>query len=382
MPPGSRRSAIDPFHVMEVMRAAAGREAAGERVLHLEVGQPSTPAPSGVLAAAARALRDDRLGYAPALGTDELRHRIAGWYQQRYGVEVGPERVVVTTGASGSCVLAFLACWDPGRRVGVVEPGYPCYRNDLAAFGIEAVGIPVGPETGFRPTTPQLDAAGPLDGLVLASPSNPTGTVLGADALAELVGWARQRDLWVVVDEIYHGITYAEPAPTALAADPGVVVINSFSKYFSMTGWRLGWIVAPVGLVGPLERLGQNLAISAPTLSQAAAVAAFDCVDELEANVARYRGNRALLLERLPHLGLTTMAPADGAFYCYVDVSAFDVPSPELCRRWLDELGVAVTPGIDFDPVRGRDWVRLSYAGAEAEIAEALDRLASWVARR
>ena len=381
MPPVSRRSAIEPFHVMEVMRAAAGREAAGERVLHLEVGQPSTPAPRGVLAAAGRALREDRLGYGPALGTDQLREAIAARYRRRYGLSLDADRVVVTTGASGSCLLCFLACWDAGQRVGVLEPGYPCYRNDLAAFGIDAVGIPVGPETGFRPTVAQLDAVGPLDGLVLASPSNPTGTVLGIEDLAPLLGWARRRDVRVVVDEIYHGITYTGPAPTALAADPGVVVINSFSKYFSMTGWRLGWIVAPAELIGPLERLGQNLAISAPTLSQHAAVAAFDCVDELEANVERYRANRAVLLDQLPQLGLTTIAPADGAFYCYAEVSAFGLPSAELCRRWLDELGVATTPGIDFDPVRGRDWVRFSYAGSGGDITEALDRLAGWARR-
>jgi aspartate/methionine/tyrosine aminotransferase len=380
--PPSDRSAIEPFHVMEVMREAARREAAGEQILHLEVGQPSTPAPEGVLAAASRALHDDRLGYTPALGLDPLRDRIARWYRERYDVEVDRERVVVTTGASGSCVLAFLACWDPGDRVAVLEPGYPCYRNDLVAFGVEVVGVPVGPETGFRPTIELLESVGPLDGLVLASPSNPTGTVLDAAVLADVLGWAAARGVRTVVDEIYHGITYGEPAPTALAHDPDAVVINSFSKYFSMTGWRLGWIVAPAELLTPLERLGQNLAIAAPTLSQRAGIAAFDCIDELEANVARYAANRAVLLEGLPAVGLGAVAPPDGAFYLYADARPLGIPATELCRRWLHEVGVAVTPGIDFDPRRGDDWVRFSYAGAGAELAEAMDRLAGWAARR
>lgn len=350
--------------------------------MHLEVGQPSTPAPRGVLDAARRALVEDRLGYAPALGLPALRSRIAQWYGERYGVDVEATRIVVTTGASGSCLLAFLALWDAGSRVAVVEPGYPCYRNDLAAFGVEVVGVPVGPDTGFRPDPAMLDAAGPLDGLVLASPANPTGTVLGEQDLSALLSWARDRGVWVVLDEIYHGITYDTAAPTGLAFSDEVVVINSFSKYFSMTGWRLGWIVAPEVLLGPLERLGQNLAISAPTLSQLAAVAAFDCVDELEENVARYRRNRSLLLDRLPALGLTTIAPADGAFYVYADSRSFGLPSSELCRRWLDEAAVAVTPGVDFDPARGSEWVRFSYAGSAEEICEAMDRLTTWVGRR
>ena len=382
MPGVSRRSAIEPFGVMEVMRAAAEREARGERVLHLEVGQPSTPAPAGVLAAAQRALCSDRIGYAPALGLDQLRSRIARWYAERDDVDVDPARVVVTTGASGSCVLTFLACWDPGQRVGVLEPGYPCYRNDLAAFGVDAVGIPVGPESGFRPTLEQLDAAGPLDGLVVASPSNPTGTVLDRADLDLVLRWGRACDARIVVDEIYAGITYDAPAPTALALDPEVVVINSFSKYFSMTGWRLGWVVVPDRLVVPLERLGQNLAIAAPTLSQLAAVSAFDCVEELEANVARYAVNRSVLLDRLPHLGITSIAPADGAFYGYGRVPDLGMASPELCRRWLDECGVAVTPGPDFDPVRGGDWLRFSYAGAGTDLVEAMDRLSAWMSRQ
>ncbi len=363
---------------MEVMQAAAAAEAGGADVIHLEVGQPSTAAPDGVLAAAQRALVEDRLGYGDPHGEWALRERIARWYDERHGHAVAPDNVIVTTGASGSCVLAFLACFDPGDRVGVIEPGYPCYRNDLTTFGIEVVGIPVGLEQGFRPTVADLEAAGPLDGLVLASPSNPTGTVLGEAELTEVLGWCRANGTRAIVDEIYHGITYDEPAPTALSVDPDVIVFNSFSKYFSMTGWRLGWIIAPDELIGPLGRLGANLTISAPTLSQLAGVAAFDCVDEADRNVARYRDNRAVLLEGLPAAGIDRLAPADGAFYLYAAIDHLADSSVELARRWLDELAIACTPGVDFDPVQGERFIRFSYAGTTDEMRRACDRLATW----
>lgn len=374
----SKRSDIPPFYVMEVMRAAEARERTGAEVLHLEVGQPSTPAPAGVLAAAERALRADKLGYTGAAGLTALRERISGWYRHYYHLDVAPERIVVTTGASGSCVLTFLALFDPGQRVAVLEPGYPCYRNDLLAFGIEVVPVPVGPETSFRPTVDQLDAAGPLDGLVVASPSNPTGTVLDDARLAELTSWARNRGTRLIADEIYHGITFHGPAPSALAHDPDVVVLNSFSKYFSMTGWRLGWVVAPPEVAEAIERLAQSLTVAPPTLSQLAAVAAFDCTDELDANVARYRANREVLLEGLPAAGINRLAPADGAFYVWADVDHLGFDSQDLCRRWLDELGVAATPGIDFDQPRGHRFVRFSYAGATDDLRRAMDRLARW----
>ena len=375
----SDRSNIEPFRVMDVMTAAAAREAEGHRVLHLEVGQPSTPAPRGVLAAARRALRDDNLGYTSALGIPELRERIAGWYRQRYGVRVLPGQVVVTTGASGSCVLAFHALWDTGARVGVFEPGYPAYRNDLQAFGCHPIPIPLSAETGFRPTTALLDAAGPLDGLVVASPSNPTGTVMNHSDLASVLGWAKRRDVPVVMDEIYHGISYdGKSAPTALAHSDEVVVFNSFSKYFSMTGWRLGWIVAPEGLVPALERLAQNLTISAPTLSQLAGLAAFDCVEECEANVARYAKNRFALKDALTTAGITKVAPADGAFYLWADITDLGLEAGVLTETWLNEISVAATPGFDFDPARGKNFVRLSYAGSEADVIEAGFRLVSW----
>jgi aspartate/methionine/tyrosine aminotransferase len=363
---------------MEVMRAAEALEQRGTTVLHLEVGQPSTPAPAGVLASAREALAIDKLGYTGAAGLGVLRQRIADWYERYYDLTVEPERIVVTTGASGSCVLAFLALFDPGQRVAVLEPGYPCYRNDLLAFGIEVVAVPVGPETSFRPTVEQLSAAGPLDGLVVASPSNPTGTVLDARQLAELTNWARANRVQLIADEIYHGITYDRPATTALAHDPGTVVINSFSKYFSMTGWRLGWVVAPPELAEAIERLAQSLTVAPPTLSQLAAVAAFDCTEELDGNVARYRANRQILLEGLPAAGMDRLAPADGAFYVWADVAHLCDDSQQLCRRWLDELAVAATPGIDFDQPRGHRYVRFSYAGAGDDLSEAMNRLARW----
>ncbi|MEM9654103.1 MAG: aminotransferase class I/II-fold pyridoxal phosphate-dependent enzyme [Actinomycetota bacterium] len=363
---------------MEVMKAAETREAAGAEVLHLEVGQPATPAPAGALAAVEDQLRRAPLGYTGAAGTPELRDAISRWYAGRYGVSVPADRIVVTTGASGSCVLGFLALFDAGQRVAVIEPGYPCYRNDLQALGIDVVAAPVGHETGFRPTTEQLDRLGPVDGLILASPNNPTGTVLSDKKLAEMVRWAERAHVRLVVDEIYHGISYDEPTPTALAHGEDVVVFNSFSKYFSMTGWRLGWIVAPPSIAAAVERLAQSLTIAPPTVSQVAGLAALDCTAELEGNVDRYRRNRALVLDGLRAAGLTRMAPADGAFYAWVDVSELGVASPELCRRWLDEIGVAVTPGIDFDPPRGDDFIRLSYAGDAAEIEEAMVRIKRW----
>ncbi len=371
----SLRSDVPPFYVMEVMRAAEAREQAGHRVLHLEVGQPSTPAPAGVRAAAHAALDADRLGYTGAAGTPALRDRIARWYDERYGLDVPRERIVVTTGASGSCVLAFLAAFDPGQRVGVIAPGYPCYRNDLLAFGIDVVEIEVGPETDFRPTVELLQAAGRLDGLVIASPSNPTGTVLSDHHLAELCRWAQTEDVRILADEIYHGITFDGAAPSILSHSNDVIVLNSFSKYFSMTGWRLGWVVAPKPMAEAVERLAQSLTVAPPTLSQLAGVAAFDCVAELEDNVERYRTNRQILLDGLPAAGIDRLAPADGAFYVWADTGHLGDDSQDLCRRWLDELGIAATPGIDFDTGRGNRFVRFSYAGAPDDLAEAMDLL-------
>ncbi len=377
----SERGSIAPFRVMETMRAARDREDAGHTVLHLEVGQPSTGAPSRVLAAAHRALDSDAIGYSDALGRPELRARISDWYLDRHQVEVPTARIAVTAGASGSCVLAFLALWDSGARVAVIEPGYPCYRNDLEAFGVEVVRIPVDSSTGYRPTVEHLEAAGPLDGLVLASPSNPTGVVLSESELRPLLEWTHDHAVHVIVDEIYHGLTFEHAAPTALEFSDRVVVFNSFSKYFSMTGWRLGWLVAPDRLMPAIERLAQNLTISAPTLSQIAAVQAFDSLDECDRNVARYRRNRDILLRSLRQAGFTETAPAQGAFYVWVDVTATGLPATRLCEEWLAELDVAVTPGVDFDTGRGEDFVRFSLAGSEDDIAEAGRRLLGWSTR-
>jgi aspartate/methionine/tyrosine aminotransferase len=379
---------IAPFYVMEMVRAAEQRAAAGLEVLHLEVGQPSTGAPASVRAAAEAALRSgDPLGYTEALGWRPLREAIAAHYRATAGVAVDLNRVVATVGSSVGFVLAFLAAFPPGARVAVTEPGYPCYRNTLLALGREPVGVPIGPDTGYRLTPDLLDRAGPLDGLVLASPANPTGTILGAGELADLADWCAAHAVRLVSDEIYHGLSYGAPTTTALALAstpasfldrPAAIVVNSFSKYWSMTGWRLGWLVLPDELVGPVERLAQNLVICPSALAQQAAPAAFEATDELEAHVARYRRNRALLLDGLAAAGIDRVAPADGAFYVYAEVDHLTDDSLDLCRSWLAELGVAATPGIDFDPRRGHRTVRFSFAGATTDIERAVERLARW----
>lgn len=375
----ARRSAIEPFHVMEVMKAANERAAAGGDVLHMEVGQPSTAAPRKVIAAAVRALQSQPLGYTESLGIPELREAIARHYRDRQNVRVPAERIVVTTGSSGAFLLAFLAAFDAGDRVAIAEPGYPAYRNILAALDVEPLALPVGPENRFQPSPGQVRAIeGPLHGLLVASPANPTGTMLTHAALTELIRVCAEREAWLIVDEIYHGITYERPAETVLALTDRAVVINSFSKYFSMTGWRLGWMVLPPELLRPVERLAQNLFISPPSVSQAAAVAAFDSYDELDANVARYAANRALLLNELPKAGFDRLAPADGAFYIYADVAHLTNDAEAFCQRMLAETGIAATPGIDFDRSRGHLFVRFSFAGAIADMAEAAKRLKAW----
>ncbi len=377
----SGRGSIPSFIVMDVMRAANEREAAGGDVLHLEVGQPSTPAPQGVRDAARRALTDDRLGYTDAFGVPLLRERISRYYAEEHGVAATPGRVVATTGSSGGFVLAFLAAFDAGDRVALAIPGYPCYRNILSAMGVEPVLIPVGPETNFQPTPELIDALpGDLDGLIIASPSNPTGTMIGAEDLQALVSYCEYRGIRLVSDEIYHGITYEEPARSALAFTNDAIVINSFSKYYSMTGWRLGWMVIPDSLSRAVECLAQNLFISPPTLSQLAAIAAFDCQEELDANVEKYARNRELLLTELPKAGFDKLSNADGAFYLYADVTHLTNDSQEFSRRMLAETGVAATSGIDFDPERGHRFMRFSFARATDDIAEAAERMKAWLA--
>jgi len=375
----SGRGRVPPFIAMDVLRAANERQATGADVLHLELGQPSTSAPARVIAAAEAALKSDPLGYTDALGIPPLRQAIARHYRERYALELDPERVIVTVGASGGFLLAFLAAFDAGDRVGMVAPGYPAYRNILHALDLEPVEIPAGPEERYQPTPALLRrVAKPLDGLIVASPANPTGTMLSPDELTTLARYCEAQGIRLVSDEIYHGITYDRAEATVLASSDRAIVVNSFSKYFSMTGWRLGWLVLPPELVRPVECLAQNLFISPPALSQHAAVAAFHCRDELDANVARYRDNRALLLEDLPKAGFDRLAPPDGAFYLYADVAHLTNDSIEFCRRILAETGVALTPGVDFDPARGNGTLRISFAGSTATIAEAARRLRAW----
>lgn len=378
----SRRALdIPPFFVMEVMRAANEREVAKKAVYHMEVGQPATRAPEAALRAAEMALRDQRLGYTDALGVPKIREGIAQRYQDYYGLSVAPEQIVATTGSSGAFVLAFLAAFDPGDRVALAAPGYPCYRNILSALGIEPVLLPSTLSDRYQPTPALLDKAreeGPLAGLIVASPSNPTGTVLETEAFRELAAYCDANDIRLISDEIYHGITYDRDADCALSFTQNAIVINSFSKYFSMTGWRLGWMVVPKDLIRVIERLGQNLYISPPTLSQIAGIAALDCVDELDRNVAQYAANRDLLLEALPKAGFESIAPADGAFYLYADVSHMTNDSDTFCRTILAKTGVAITPGIDFDPERGNRFVRFSFAGTIETMASAAQALQSW----
>ena len=374
----AERAEIDPFIVMDVMRAANERAAAGKDVVHLEIGQPGTGAPAGVIAAAHQALDNDRLGYADALGVPALRARIARHYREFYGVDVPVDRVVVTSGASAGIVLACLAAFDPGDRVALAAPGYPAYRNALTGLGLRPLLIETRASERFQPTPALLEQVkGRIDGLIAASPSNPAGTMLTPEALAVLAAHCAKRGIRLVSDEIYHGIEFGHRAAT-LATTDGAIVINSFSKYFSMTGWRIGWMVLPTPLVRPVERLTQNLFISAPSLSQIAATAAFECHDELQANVARYARNRELLLDRLPGAGFDRLAPADGAFYVYADVTRRTNDSLDFCRRMLAETGVAAAPGVDFDPARGHVFVRFSFAGSTDDMAAAMDRLTDW----
>ena len=377
----SRRGLVPPFIAMDVLRAANEREVTGAEIIHLEVGQPGTSAPEPVLAAARKALANEPIGYTDALGIAPLRQAIAAHYQAQYGLSVDPEEVVVTTGSSAAFLLSFLAAFEPGDRVGLAIPGYPAYRNILSALEIEPVLIAVGENAHYQPTPELLAGMGRLDGLILASPANPTGTMISIDDLARLTGYCCEQGIRLVSDEIYHGITYEGAAATARTYGREVVVVNSFSKYYSMTGWRLGWMLVPPDLIRSVECLAQNFYISPPALSQIAALPVFGCRAELDSHVGRYRANRDLLIGALGAAGLTRFAPAEGAFYLYVDVSSLTRDSEEFCRRLLAETGVAVTPGLDFDPVDGGGWVRLSFAGTTESVAEAARRLKAWVQR-
>lgn len=406
--PISRRGAVEPFHVMEVLKAVAARERSHGDVVLLCVGQPSTAAPGPVLQAAHAALDSDRLGYTEAVGLRALREELAAHYQRWYASTVDPDDIILTTGSSAAFTALFLAAFDPGDEVIVTRPGYPAYRNTLHALGCRVVELDCGPDTGYQPSIEALDAliaagARPA-GLVVASPANPTGTVIGAAHLRALAGWCDDHEVLLISDEIYHGITYGEPATCARTVTPKAVVVGSFSKYFSMTGWRLGWLVAPKPLVRPIELLLGNLNLCPPTLPQHAALAAFTpaAQAELAGHVARYAANRDILLRRLPELGIVAFAPPDGAFYAYCDVSHLTDDSLSWCHDVLRATGVALTPGIDFattapargatggatdarpgqDPaLDGSRFVRISFAGSAADIDEGIDRLRAHLGR-
>jgi aspartate/methionine/tyrosine aminotransferase len=376
----SRRSQVDPFIVMDVMEAAREAETAGRHIIHMEVGQPGTPAPEGARRAVMAAMEAGPLGYTVALGLPELRARIARHYGEWYGVDLDPARVVVTAGSSGAFLLAFTALFDSGDRVGLGDPGYPSYRQILSALGFTPVGIQTSPQNRYQPVPEDLPEG--LAGLMIASPGNPTGTMLGHNALAALVEATQSRGMSLISDEIYHGLHYGARGVSALEITDDVYVINSFSKYFSMTGWRVGWMVVPEDHVRRIERIAQNLFICPPHASQVAALAALDCGAELEANRAVYAKNRALMLEGLPKAGFDRIAPPDGAFYVYADVSHLTDDSRAFSAEILREAGVAVTPGLDFDPVRGHGTLRFSYARSTADIEEGLARLARFMAAR
>src|SRR6202161_883513 len=377
----SRRSDVPPFMVMDVMAAAARIEAAGGHVIHMEVGQPAASAPKAAIQAA-RAALDSRIDYTAALGTPSLRERIARHYRESYGFAVDSSRIVVTTGSSAAFILAFMAMFEPGDRVAVTVPGYPPYRHILTALGCEPVLIETSSETRHALTGEALLAAhhkAPLKGVLVASPANPTGTMMSREAVSALFSAAESAGIRFISDEIYHGLDYAFPAVTAAELSADALVINSFSKYFCMTGWRVGWVVVPAPLVRPIERLQQNLSISVPTLSQIAAEAAFEGGEEMKKVKRAYQETRDILIAGLPRAGLRKFLPADGAFYLYADVSDFTSDSFKFASEMLEKAHVAATPGVDFDPVHGRQFIRFSYARSAQEMREAVERIARWL---
>ena len=378
----SRRADVDPFIVMDVLAKASKAQANGRDIIHMEIGQPGTPAPSGAREALAKAMKDNPLGYSVALGIPDLRRRIASLYNDWYNLDLDPERVVVTSGSSGAFILAFTALFDAGDRIAIGEPGYPSYRQILKSMSLQAVGLQTSEDNRYQPVPADLDAHKDLSGLIVASPGNPSGTMLNRDRLSELISAASDRGISFISDEIYHGIQYDNRAVSALEISDDVYVINSFSKYFSMTGWRVGWMVVPSDHVRTVERLAQNMFICPPHASQVAALAAFDCEAELQDNFAVYAKNRELMLRGLIEAGFEKIAPPDGAFYIYADVSEYCSDSRGFCDEILEGAGVAITPGLDFDPKRGHQTVRFSYAGETKRMVEGLRRLKSFMDER
>ncbi|HRC25800.1 MAG TPA: aminotransferase class I/II-fold pyridoxal phosphate-dependent enzyme [Alphaproteobacteria bacterium] len=381
----ARRSDVPPFRALSILSEVNQRVAAGQSVMRLEAGQPSVGAPEAALDyGRERITRDPRQGYTEALGTGSLRAKIAEFYGTRYGLSVDPARVAVTVGSSGGFLLAFLSAFDVGDRVVMAAPGYPAYRNYLKALGLQAVEIETGPETNYQPTPERLDRAiaegGRIDGLILCSPSNPCGTMISPQDLKALCAWCEANEVRLISDEVYHGITYEDPAETVLRFTDGAIVLNSFSKYFAMTGWRLGWLVLPEDLCAPVKALAENLFVSPPTLAQHVAWKIFDHTDVLDGYVATYRRNRDILRAGLEDAGIGKFARPQGAFYIYADIGEGPLDSAAFCARLLDEAGVSVTPGLDFDIRRGRQTIRLCYAGPTADIEEAVRRLKAWAA--
>jgi len=381
------RAGIPPFHVMDVWLAAAERQRSHGDLVNLSAGQPSAGAPEPVRAAAASALHLNQLGYTVALGIPELRDAIAMDYRRKHGIDVDRNAVVITTGSSGGFLLAFLACFDVGDRVAMASPGYPCYRNILSALGCEVVELQCGPSTRFQPTTKMLaELDPPVQGMIVASPANPTGTVIPPAELGAIASWCDAAGVRLISDEVYHGLVYDAAPPTSCAwqTSRNTVVVNSFSKYYAMTGWRLGWLLVPTELQRAVDCLTGNFTICPPVLSQFAAVSAFtaEAVAEADTNLRHYTINRSLLLDGLRHIGIDRLAPTDGAFYVYADISDFTSDSMAFCSKLLADTGVAITPGIDFDTSHGNSYVRLSFAGPTSDIEEALRRIGPWLQRR
>jgi len=380
------RAGIPPFYVMDVWLAAAERQRTHGDLVNLSAGQPKAGAPEPVRAAAAAALEANQLGYTVALGIPELREAIAGSYADRYGIDVSLDDVVLTTGSSGGFLLAFLACFDVGDRVAIASPGYPCYRNILSALGCEVVEMPCGPETRFQPTVAMLaELDPPVHGVIVASPANPTGTVIPPGELAAIASWCDDTGVRLISDEVYHGLVYPGAPDTSCAwqTSRNAVVANSFSKYYAMTGWRLGWLLVPAELRRAVDCLTGNFTICPPVLPQYAAVAAFtpEAIAEAEGHLHQYALNRETLLSGLRQIGITRLAPTDGAFYVYADISDFTSDSLTFCEELLADTGLAIAPGIDFDTVHGNSFVRLSFAGPASDIDEALRRLGPWLSR-
>ena len=384
-PTASDRGArVAPFIAMDMMREANQLEASGSDIVHMEVGQPSSAPPRSVIEAAKAALDIDRIGYTNALGLPSLRERISKHYADTYGLAVPPERIVVTTGSSAGFILAFLAAFEPGARLALPMPGYPAYKNILAALDLELVELETSPRTRWAPDVDDIrrlagQPEGPISGVLVASPANPTGTMLSPAAVKEMAQTCQDTGIWFISDEIYHGLVYGMDQACALSYSDDAIIINSFSKYFCMTGWRIGWMIVPEELIRPVECLAQSLYISAPTLSQHGALAAFDAVEELEAHKQMYARNRQMLLNELPGIGFSEFPPVDGAFYLYADVSRFTNDSFEFAGKMLREIGVATTPGADFDAARGQRYIRMSFAGSEAQMVEAVNRLRAWL---